>query len=126
MVFALERLASAVKMLEQSNAPQHAHQEPHHLRRIGSRSGKCRILMSDSLIKTWLFLSHGSTARRFTSVGHETKSFERCKAILMSRVFGAFRVSSEYFANVSNAARVGLDGQHCKICFLRPLPDVPT
>jgi hypothetical protein len=35
------------------------------------------------------------------SVGHETKSFERCKAILMSRVFGAFRVSSEYFANVS-------------------------
>jgi hypothetical protein len=60
------------------------------------------------------------------SVGHETKSFERCKAILVSRVFGGFRVSSEYFANVSDAARVGLDGQHCKIRFLRPLLDVPT
>jgi hypothetical protein len=60
------------------------------------------------------------------SVGHETKNFERCKAILVSRVFGGFRVSREYFANVSDAARVGLDGHHCKIRFLRPLLDVPT
>jgi hypothetical protein len=30
------------------------------------------------------------------SVGHEIKSFERCKAILVSRVFGGFRVSREY------------------------------
>jgi hypothetical protein len=57
------------------------------------------------------------------SVGHETKNFERCKAILVSR---GFRVSREYFANVSDAARVGLDGHHCKIRFLRPLLDVPT
>jgi hypothetical protein len=54
------------------------------------------------------------------SVGHETKSFERCKAILMSRVFGGFRVSSEYLAKVSDVACVGLDGQYCKTRFLRP------
>jgi hypothetical protein len=66
------------------------------------------------------------TASHLVSVGHETKSFERCKAILMSRVFGGFRVFREYFANVSDAASVGLDGQHCKLRFLRPLLDVPT
>jgi hypothetical protein len=58
-----------------------------------------------------------------TSIGHETKSFERCKAILM---FGGFGVSREYFADVSDAARLGLDGQHCKTRFSRPLLDVPT
>jgi hypothetical protein len=44
----------------------------------------------------------------------------------MSRVFEGFRVSREYFVNVSDAARVGLDGQHCTIRFLRPLLDVLT
>jgi hypothetical protein len=78
-----------------------------------------------------LTLNDGAVAAQYCYarrdiVGHETKSFEWCKAILVSRVFGGFRVSREYFANVSDAARVGLDGHHCKIRFLGPLLDVPT
>jgi hypothetical protein len=59
------------------------------------------------------------------SVRHETKAFERCKAILMLRSFGGFRVSNEHLATVSHVACIGLDGQYCKIRFLRPLLDVP-